>query len=80
MATIFRLRSGSWRVQIRRAGERPISKTFDKKAEAVDWSRVMEGDRDNIAAVTLCSWPMRCFLTRRRAALEFRSRRATRIP
>jgi integrase len=50
VATIFRLRSGSWRVQIRRAGERAISKVFEKKVEAVDWSRVMEGSRDNISA------------------------------
>ena len=42
--------SGNWRAQVRRAGQRPIAKTFEKRAEALVWARVMEGDRDAIAA------------------------------
>lgn len=50
MATFIKLPSGNWRVQIRRAGHRPISKTFPKKAEAQAWARIMEADEDAIAA------------------------------
>src|SRR5262245_13973079 len=50
MATFTRLPSGNWRVQVRRVGQRPIGKTFEKKADATEWSRIMEGDEDSIAA------------------------------
>jgi integrase len=49
MATFTRLASGNWRAQVRRVGQRPIGKTFAKKADAVTWSRLMEGDEEAIA-------------------------------
>jgi integrase len=50
MATFIHLPSGNWRAQIRRTGQRAISKTFEKKAEAITWSRLMEGNEDAIGA------------------------------
>lgn len=50
MATITKLPSGSWRAQIRKAGHRPISKTFDKKGAAREWAERMEGNKDDIDA------------------------------
>jgi integrase len=50
MATIHRLPSGNWRAQIRLSGQRPIGKTFEKKTDAQEWARTMEGSRDNIEA------------------------------
>jgi integrase len=50
MATITKLPSGSWRVRIRLAGQRSISKTFDSKLSAREWARSMEGSRDDLAA------------------------------
>jgi integrase len=50
MATFTKLPSGNWRAQVRRIGQRPIGKTFEKKAEATTWARLMEGDEDAIAA------------------------------
>jgi len=49
MATFARLPSGNWRAQVRRTGQRPIGKTFGKKAEAVEWARLMEGDEEAIS-------------------------------
>lgn len=45
MATI-RPRGGKWEVQIRRKGQKPITKTFAKKAIADRWAREKEGEID----------------------------------
>ena len=45
MATIIKQR-GRWRAQVRRVGEKSISKTFSSKAEAVAWARQIEGAMD----------------------------------
>jgi integrase len=42
MATIRKLPSGSWNVQVRLKGRSPVSKTFKTKAEAVRWARTQE--------------------------------------
>jgi integrase len=44
MASIHKLPSGRWRAQIRRTMLPAISKTFDKKADAVAWVNDMESD------------------------------------
>jgi hypothetical protein len=41
MPTYTKLPSGNWRVQVRKTGHRPVSKTFGKKAEAKDWAEQM---------------------------------------
>lgn len=46
MATIRKLPSGSWQVQVRRKGESPISKTFTNKALAEQWARSIETQID----------------------------------
>ena len=50
MAAYTKLPSGNWRVQIRKSGHRPISKTFGKKSEARTWAEQMEGNRNAIDA------------------------------
>jgi integrase len=45
MAT-FTKRSGSWRVQIRKSGEKSIYRTFPTKAEAERWARELESEMD----------------------------------
>ena len=45
MATIIKQR-GKWRAQVRRVGEKSISKTFSSKVEAVAWARQIEGAMD----------------------------------
>ncbi len=42
MAT-FQKRNGTWRALIRRKGYPPISRTFDKKADAITWAGETEG-------------------------------------
>jgi hypothetical protein len=42
MASIQR-RGERWRVQVRRRGLSPISKTFDRNEDAKRWARTMEG-------------------------------------
>jgi hypothetical protein len=42
MATIHR-RGGHWRVQVRRRGLSPLSKTFDKHEDATHWAQTVEG-------------------------------------
>jgi integrase len=48
MAT-FRKRNGIWQVQIRRAGCKPLSKSFTFKSDADSWARQMEGEIDRQA-------------------------------
>jgi hypothetical protein len=43
MASIERRTSGKWRVQIRRQGYRPLSRSFDTKQAARDWASEVEG-------------------------------------
>jgi integrase len=50
VATFFRIKSGNWRAQIRRAGHAKLSKVFDTKAEAREWAEQLEGDRDKLDA------------------------------
>ena len=45
MASI-RKKNQKWQVQIRRKGFAPISKTFLKKIDAIEWSRMMESKAD----------------------------------
>ena len=45
MATIRR-RFYKWKVQIRRTGQAPISKSFTKKPDALAWARKMEAAAD----------------------------------
>ncbi len=49
MASIYKLPSGSWRVQIRQNGQ-AISKAFSLKADARSWAKSMEGNQDEIDA------------------------------
>ncbi|MCK9608642.1 MAG: site-specific integrase [Methylomonas sp.] len=46
MATIRKLPSGSWQVQVRRKGESPTSKTFSSKNLAEQWARSIENQID----------------------------------
>jgi hypothetical protein len=43
LATI-RKRGQSWQVQVRKTGNTPISRTFERKADAESWARQMETD------------------------------------
>lgn len=43
MASIEQRASGKWRVQIRRQGYRPLSRSFDTKQAARDWASEVEG-------------------------------------
>ncbi|WP_274426180.1 tyrosine-type recombinase/integrase [Chelativorans sp. YIM 93263] len=45
MASI-RKRNGRWQVQVRRTGQRPISKTFQHKSDALQWAREQEVQAD----------------------------------
>src|SRR5689334_2558369 len=45
MASI-RNRGGKWQVQIRRAAQRPISRTFILRKDAVQWARELERQAD----------------------------------
>ncbi len=42
MPTIRRRASGSWQAQVRLAGLRPLSRTFENRADAVRWARQIE--------------------------------------
>ena len=42
MASIRRLKSGKWQVQIRAAGLRPLARSFAIKASAQKWARQIE--------------------------------------
>lgn len=46
MATIRKLPSGSWQVQVRRKGEKQVSKTFSSKSLADQWARTIESQID----------------------------------
>lgn len=46
MATIRKLKSGRYNVQVRREGHPPVSETFDTKGDAQKWARKIEGDID----------------------------------
>ena len=43
MAT-FRKRGQSWQIQVRKAGARPINRTFKRKADAESWARQLEAE------------------------------------
>jgi integrase len=45
MASV-RKRFGNWQAQVRRAGQKTLSRTFEKKAEAVAWARSKEAELD----------------------------------
>lgn len=47
MATITKLPSGSWRVQIRRKGERKLNKVLPSKSLAQQWARSIESQIDH---------------------------------
>lgn len=49
MASITKLPSGRWYVQVRRGGQQ-ANKTFTKKAEARAFAEALEGDRDKLDA------------------------------
>jgi len=38
----LRKRNNRWQVQIRRTGLGTVSKTFNRKADALNWARIME--------------------------------------
>lgn len=46
MATIRKLPSGSWQVQVRRKNEKPLSKTFQSKQISEQWARSVESQLD----------------------------------
>jgi integrase len=46
MATFRKLPSGRWNVQVRRKGEKPVSKSFPSKALAEQWARSIESEID----------------------------------
>lgn len=46
MATIRKLPSGRYNVQVRREGFPPVSETFDTRGDAQKWARKIEGDID----------------------------------
>ena len=46
MASIRKLKSGNYQVQIRRAGLSPVTKSFVKKKDALAFSRQVEGDTE----------------------------------
>ncbi|MGY6661625.1 MAG: site-specific integrase [Glycocaulis sp.] len=56
MATIMRLPSGSWRVQIRRKGQY-ASQSFLKRGDAEAWARQVESKIDRGEAVSVCCDP-----------------------
>lgn len=51
MATIRKLVSGKWNVQVRRKGHSPISKSFINQKDAGQWVRHVEADMDKGAFV-----------------------------
>jgi integrase len=50
MATILK-RGDSWQAKVRRKGYPPISRTFDSKADADKWARLVEGEMDRGAFI-----------------------------
>jgi len=46
MSSIRKLHSGKWQVQVRRAGTKPITKSFHKKSDAAEWARWIEAKVD----------------------------------
>jgi integrase len=46
MASIRQLKSGRWQAQVRRVGERPLSKTFQARQQAAQWARKAESEMD----------------------------------
>ena len=46
MASIRQYRGKTWRAIIRRAGYKPVSKTFEKKVDAERWVREIEAGYD----------------------------------
>lgn len=47
MATIFKRENGTYQVKIRKKGHKPLSKNFDKKAQAQAWAREVEAALDS---------------------------------
>jgi len=46
MAYLRELVSGNWQAVVRRSGHKPISKSFDTKAQALQWARLLESEID----------------------------------
>ncbi len=46
MANLRKLDSGRWQVQVRRAGLKPLAKSFDTKSDAKRWARTLESEMD----------------------------------
>lgn len=40
----IRKRNGNWQVQIRRTGQKTLSRTFERKSDAVAWARIKEAE------------------------------------
>jgi hypothetical protein len=52
VATIVHRGSHQWQARVRRKGYRPVVKTFDTKAEAKRWARLVESEMDQGAYVS----------------------------
>ncbi|MFC4346731.1 DUF2188 domain-containing protein [Kordiimonas lipolytica] len=68
MANI-RKRGSKWQVQVRRAGQLRITKTFNKKSDAHVWARDMDakGDRGEIGRIGDNDLTFGCLLKKYRA-------------
>ena len=44
MATIRKLKTGKWQAQVRRKGNRSVSKTLTKRVNAASWARDVESE------------------------------------
>ena len=52
MATIIHRGSHQWQARVRRKGYPPVMKTFETKAEAKRWARLVESEMDHGAFVS----------------------------
>ena len=52
MATIVHRGSHQWQARVRRKGYPPVMKTFETKAEAKRWARLVESEMDHGAYVS----------------------------
>jgi hypothetical protein len=46
MAYLRELQSGSWQAVVRRTGNKPVSKSFNTKNQALCWARLIESEID----------------------------------
>lgn len=80
MATIRKLRSGKFEVQIRRKGQSPISRSFQLKSDADQWARHMEtkADRGDLPTPVkvLDGYTVKAILERYRDEITVRKRSA----